>query len=154
MSTTPRTPPRVGEETEQFRAEALDDAINGLARRNPLASAAIAFVPWQKYTAISIAVLTLVSALLNPVPTLLVLTVLCTLGYLAMMFDRLLIFSRGLDATAIVTVTDEQALAIPDELLPAYTILVPAYNEPEVVGDLIAAMTNLNYPPDKLQVLL
>ena len=35
--------------------------------------------------------------------------------------------------------SDEAALAIPDEDLPPYTILVPAYNEPEVVGDLIGA---------------
>ena len=33
-------------------------------------------------------------------------------------------------------------------------MLVPAYNEPEVVGDLIGAMAALEYPADKLQVLL
>ena len=31
---------------------------------------------------------------------------------------------------------------------------MPAYNEPEVVGDLIGAMAALEYPADKLQVLL
>jgi cellulose synthase/poly-beta-1,6-N-acetylglucosamine synthase-like glycosyltransferase len=146
--------PRVGEESEEFRAAALDDAVNGLARRHPLASAAVAFVPWQKYTAISVAALIAISAVLAPLPTLITMTVICILGYTAMMIDRLLIFSRGLDASAIVTVTDEQARAVPDRDLPCYTILVPAYNEPEVVGDLIAAMTSLDYPADKLQVLL
>ncbi len=148
------TPPRVGEESEEFRAAALEDAVHGLARRHPLASAAVAFVPWQKYTGFAIAALVLVSAILMPVPTLLAATVVCTVGYTAMMIDRLLIFTRGLDATAIVTITDEQARAVPDDELPDYTILVPAYNEPEVVGDLIAAMTGLDYPPEKLQVLL
>ena len=33
-------------------------------------------------------------------------------------------------------------------------MLVPAYNEPEVVADLIGAMAALEYPADKLQVLL
>ena len=42
----------------------------------------------------------------------------------------------------------------PTTELPRYTILVPAYNEPEVVDDLIGAMANLEYPRDKLQVLL
>ncbi len=147
-------PPRVGTESAEFRAAALDDAINGLADRNPLASAAVAFVPWQKYTAIGSALLLLACAVVVPVGTLLAVTVVCTVGYLLAMIDRVLLFSRGLDASAIVTVTDEQALSIPDDLLPLYTILVPAYDEPEVVGDLIAAMTGLDYPPEKLQVLL
>nr|WP_249277024.1 glycosyltransferase [Rhodococcus sp. 06-621-2] len=147
-------PPQVGQETSEFRAEALDDAVNGLARRHPLASAAVAFVPWQKYTALTAAALTLAAAVLAPVTTLLVITVLCTIGYIAMMADRLLLFTRGLDAAAIVTITDERARALTDAELPLYTILVPAYDEPEVVGDLIAAMTALDYPPAKLQVLL
>ncbi|MGB7239343.1 MAG: N-acetylglucosaminyltransferase, partial [Rhodococcus sp. (in: high G+C Gram-positive bacteria)] len=82
--------PRVGEESESFRAAALDDAVNGLARRHPLASAAVAFVPWQKRTALTIAAITVVCAVLAPLTTLLTITVLCTIGYIAMMADRLL----------------------------------------------------------------
>jgi glycosyltransferase XagB len=154
MSTADRVPPRVGEESAAFRAAALDDSVHGLARRNPLASAAIAFVPWQRNSALGVAVLVSICALLAPAGTLLALTVVCTVGYIAMMADRLLLFSRGLDASAIVTVTDEQALGLSDDDLPPYTILVPAYDEPEVVGDLIAAMSSLDYPRGKLQVLL
>jgi cellulose synthase/poly-beta-1,6-N-acetylglucosamine synthase-like glycosyltransferase len=77
----------------------------------------------------------------------------CTFGYVATMADRVLIFRRGLAARPI-SVTDEQARAIPDDGLPPYTILVPAYNEPEVVDDLIGALAGLEYPADKLQVLL
>ena len=53
-----------------------------------------------------------------------------------------------------MSATDEEARAIPDAHLPTYTILVPAYHEPEVVGDLISAMASLEYPQEKLQVLL
>ena len=69
------------------------------------------------------------------------------------MADRVLIFRKGL-ASRPIAISDEQARAIPDDDLPRYTILVPAYNEPEVVGDLIGAMAALDYPRDKLQVLL
>ncbi|NMN95837.1 glycosyltransferase [Antrihabitans stalactiti] len=151
---TAERPPKVGTETAEFREMALDDAINGLARRDPMASAAVAFVPWQKYTAILTVVAYLACFVVWPKPTLIVFSVVCTALYLAMMVDRVLIFTRGLDASAIITISDERALAIPDHDLPHYTILVPAYNEPEVVGDLIAAMTALNYPHDRLQVLL
>jgi cellulose synthase/poly-beta-1,6-N-acetylglucosamine synthase-like glycosyltransferase len=147
-------PPRVGTETAEFRAAALEDAINGLATRDPLASAAVAFVPWQKYVGYAVLAALVGAAVLAPIGTLVTVSVICTTGYLAMMVDRLLLFSRGLDASAIVTVRDEDALALTDDQLPRYTILVPAYDEPEVVGDLIAAMSGLNYPADKLQVLL
>ena len=69
------------------------------------------------------------------------------------MVDRVMIFRQGLASRPIV-VGDEEARAIPDADLPRYTILVPAYNEPEVVGNLIGAMARLEYAQDKLQVLL
>ena len=78
---------------------------------------------------------------------------LSTFGYLLTMLDRVMIFREGLASRAIV-ITDDEARAIPYDALPPYTVLVPAYNEPEVVGDLIGAMAALEYPADKLQVLL
>ncbi|MBY6707013.1 glycosyltransferase [Rhodococcus sp. BP-241] len=147
-------PPRIGTETAEFRAAALEDAIDGLARRDPLASAAVAFVPWQRNLGLGFLVVVVAALVLAPIATLVAVSVVCTLGYIAMMVDRVLLFVRGLDASAIVTITDAEALAVPDDDLPEYTILVPAYDEPEVVGDLIAAMTALDYPPEKLQVLL
>lgn len=38
--------------------------------------------------------------------------------------------------------------------LPSYTVLVPLYREAEVVGHVVAAVAALDYPPDRLQVLL
>ena len=69
------------------------------------------------------------------------------------MLDRVLIFKEGL-ASRPITISDEEARAIPDDELPRYTVLVPAFNEPEVVADLIGAMSALEYPADELQVLL
>ena len=69
------------------------------------------------------------------------------------MTDRVLIFSRGLESRPI-TITDDEARAIPTQALPAYTVLVPAYHEPEVIADLIGSIDTLEYPRDKLQVQL
>lgn len=147
-------PPVVGTETAEFRAAALDDAINGLRVNDPMASAAVAFVPWQRNLGFALLAITIGCGIVAPIGTLTVITVLCTLGYLASMFDRILLFYRGMDADAIFRISDAEARAIADEDLPSYTILVPAYDEPEVVGDLIAAMSGLDYPVGKLQVLL
>ncbi|SIR67125.1 glycosyltransferase [Williamsia sterculiae] len=136
-----------------FREAALADAVDGLRQREPLASASVAFVRWHKVViAVSVSVV-VVAAVFAPVGTTVTLVALATAAYAATMLDRLVIFRRGL-AEGPLRVTDDRARAIPDEELPTYTVLVPAYNEPEVVGDLIAAMESLEYPPERLQVLL
>ena len=38
--------------------------------------------------------------------------------------------------------------------LPVYSILVPVYKEPEVVPTLLQALARLDYPPEKLDVLI
>ena len=139
--------------TDAQRDHALDRAINGLRDDDPLRSASVPVMGWQRTALLIILVVVTVFAVWRPMQTAVTLIGLCTLGYVITMADRVMIFRRGL-ASRPITVTDEQAEAIPDEELPPYTILVPAYNEPEVVDDLIGAMARLNYPKDKLQVLL
>jgi glycosyltransferase XagB len=138
---------------QRERDYALDRAINALRENHPLRSASTAVYGWQKPVLITLLLVTAGFAVWQPMPTAVVLIGLCTSGYVLTMADRVLIFRVGL-ASRPITITDEQALSIPDDQLPRYTILVPAYNEPEVVGDLIGAMAALRYPGDKLQVLL
>jgi cellulose synthase/poly-beta-1,6-N-acetylglucosamine synthase-like glycosyltransferase len=42
----------------------------------------------------------------------------------------------------------------PDRLLPVYTVLVPLYRERRVLGQIVAAIEALDYPPAKLDVKL
>jgi hypothetical protein len=51
---------------------------------------------------------------------------------------------RGIDA----------ATPLPDEALPAYTIIVPLYREAAVAAELVANLARLDYPRDRLQVLI
>ncbi|CAA0117289.1 Beta-monoglucosyldiacylglycerol synthase [Mycolicibacterium vanbaalenii] len=135
------------------REYALRRAIDGLRDDDPLRSASIPVTRWQRVVLWSLLVLVIACAIWDLLATAVVLIGLCTAAYLATMTDRVLIFRQGLASRAIV-IPDERARSIPGCELPPYTILVPAYNEPEVVGDLIGAMANLEYPRDKLQVLL
>jgi glycosyltransferase XagB len=41
-----------------------------------------------------------------------------------------------------------------DRDLPTYTVLVPAFGEANVIGDLVRHLADLDYPTDRLQVLL
>ena len=132
---------------------ALHRAIDGLREDDPLRSASVAVVGWQRALLWSALLITILCAVRWPMGTAVVLVGVSTVAYLLTMTDRVLIFRQGLRSRPI-GISDEAARAIPDEDLPRYTILVPAYNEPEVVGDLIGAMATLEYPRDKLQVLL
>ena len=43
---------------------------------------------------------------------------------------------------------------VPEDELPSYTVLVPLYKEHRVAASLIAHLSRLRYPPDRLQILL
>ncbi|MGV0642569.1 glycosyltransferase [Mycolicibacterium sp. XJ879] len=138
-------------ETAQTRA--LHRAIEGLREDNPMHSASSPLVRWQRWMLWAALAVVVIGVVWKPMTTAVVLVAACTLAYLLTMLDRVLIFREGLASRAIV-ISDEEARALDDHELPRYTILVPAYNEPEVVGDLIGSMAALEYPRDKLQVLL
>lgn len=38
--------------------------------------------------------------------------------------------------------------------MPVYTVLVPVYKEPEVIGILIDALKKIDYPQNKLDIIL
>jgi cellulose synthase/poly-beta-1,6-N-acetylglucosamine synthase-like glycosyltransferase len=90
----------------------------------------------------------------NPVGAAISVISIATAVYLAALFYRLRIFWAALNAPASVRVTDERAKAVWDRTLPTYTVLVPAFGEPEVIGQLVAAINALDYPRDRLDVKL
>jgi hypothetical protein len=51
-------------------------------------------------------------------------------------------------------ITEEQIEALRDDELPRYSILVPVYKEPNVVANLLRALGDLDYPHEKLDVLI
>jgi cellulose synthase/poly-beta-1,6-N-acetylglucosamine synthase-like glycosyltransferase len=74
--------------------------------------------------------------------------------YLLSTIDRNMLIFNGIGSPAMVSVSDEEALALPDDELPVYTVLLPVYHEPEIVQNLLEGVGKLNYPDDKLEVLL
>jgi cellulose synthase/poly-beta-1,6-N-acetylglucosamine synthase-like glycosyltransferase len=90
----------------------------------------------------------------NLLLTLQIVVALGTAMYAATLIYRLLLVRRGLQGSHMVRVSDEDALAVPAAMLPVYSVLVPAYREPEVIAKIISAVSGLDYPVDKLDVRL
>jgi glycosyltransferase XagB len=95
-----------------------------------------------------------VAFLLAPLSTMICLIGLATLFYMAALIYRLTAYWLSLGSPEVAVVSDERARSIPDEMLPIYTILVPAYREPTVVAALIERLGRLEYPVDKLDIRL
>jgi cellulose synthase/poly-beta-1,6-N-acetylglucosamine synthase-like glycosyltransferase len=74
--------------------------------------------------------------------------------YLASTIDRNYLLLRGLRSSALIRVEAEEALSLPDAELPVYTVLLPVYDEPTIVTNLINGVGRLDYPVDKLEILL
>jgi glycosyltransferase XagB len=81
-------------------------------------------------------------------------TTIAALLYLVSTLDRNLLLLRGLRSPSMVQVDDATARALPDDDLPVYTVLLPVYDEPAIVTNLLNGVGRLDYPPDKLEILL
>ena len=82
----------------------------------------------------------LVALVLAPRPTLVVAVGSLIAHYLCSLVYRVRRFWLGLRRGALLIVSDEDARAIADRDLPIYTVLVAAYDEPDVVARLLAEL--------------
>ncbi|TQS40312.1 glycosyltransferase [Cryptosporangium phraense] len=108
----------------------------------------------QRVTFVVVAVVLVAGLTLATMPTLVVLVAVISVAYLAIFAERLILLRKALTDPGTLTITPEEAAAVPDSDLPIYTVLIPAYREPQVLPHLLHAITELDYPPDKLDVIL
>jgi cellulose synthase/poly-beta-1,6-N-acetylglucosamine synthase-like glycosyltransferase len=108
----------------------------------------------QKILGIVVAVAVVAFAIYNWSDTVAVLLTISTLYFLLSTVDRAYLVFRGLQGGRRSRVSLEQAYSIPDEDLPVYTVLLPAYREPDIVETLLEGVSQIDYPADKLDVYL
>ena len=134
--------------------ESLRESIDGLRLRRPDLSASRVLTDVQRIgIAILLGAITL-GLILAPVSIGVVLSASVTAVYAAMLVRNMVMF-RGLMASpCILEVSDEEARAIPDDALPPYTVLVPAFGEPEIIASTVEALARIEYPATRLDVKL
>ena len=135
-----------------FRATLIHDAINGLREERPDLSASQVFTPEQLIVLGTLLVGLAAGLTWAFWPTLRVLLLLVNLFYVASILYKLAIgVAAGGEAKPMVAAAPE---SLDPADLPVYSILVPVYKEPEVVPTLLQALARLDYPPEKLDVLI
>jgi cellulose synthase/poly-beta-1,6-N-acetylglucosamine synthase-like glycosyltransferase len=132
----------------------LQESVNGLRSRQPHLSAATSLSRGQRRGLLTIAGLVLTAFVADPATTMVVLVAFAVAVYLLAIGYRLLLMRHALSAAPMVRVDDAAARSIPADELPVYTVIVPVYREPEVVVPLLAAIEQLEYPSERLDVKL
>lgn len=83
----------------------------------------------------------------------LLLGLLISLYFINLLFDLFLIYCSYAKESEI-RISDEEIQQLQRTIWPMYTIFCPLYKESSVVPQFVRAMSKLDYPPQKLQVLL
>lgn len=76
-----------------------------------------------------------------------------TTFYLVHMLFKLWVVSHSIGAPSI-QIHPQAIASLRDEELPTYTILIPLYREERVVSQILHAMSAINYPVEKLDIII
>jgi glycosyltransferase XagB len=132
----------------------LDEATLGLWRRDEDHSARRVLSAMQTVIAIAVLVIAAEAFLLAPVGSAVILSAVIGVGFLVSVLFKFVVCMVGSRYEYAESVTTDDLEALQDTELPLYTILVPAYHEANVVGALVENLSQLDYPADKLEILL
>ncbi len=136
-----------------FRDKLIYKAVYDLRIRRPAESASQVFTGVQIAIGAALLLCVVVALLWNFWATLAMLIAAVNIFYfLAIAYKLLLSIVGSFERRPS---TEEPDVApLDDADLPLYSILVPVYKEPEVVPALLQALSRLDYPAEKLDVLL
>ncbi len=140
--------------TKIFRERLLYLAAEGLKAERPAFSAALGIQRWQRIVGWSAGVATLVALVIWPRDVLLVFVLLANLLFLSGLLFKVLMSLLGMTTFARLSRTGEELLDTPEREWPTYTLLVPAFREHNIIGQVLENLGRLDYPQNKLQVLV
>jgi cellulose synthase/poly-beta-1,6-N-acetylglucosamine synthase-like glycosyltransferase len=86
--------------------------------------------------------------------TLQVAAVVVGLAFLVSVLFKFTVCMAGAAREQLEAVTAADLRDLADDELPTYTVLVPVFREANVIGDLMGNLAKLDYPVDKLEILL
>ena len=137
-----------------FRETVAEQSTMGLWRRDSLQSARQVLLTSQRVL-LGLTLGALVAGVvLAPRATVTVASAVVSLAFLAAVLFKFVVCMVGARQEHRVQVGDAEVAALDPRELPTYTVLVPVYQEANVVADLIANLGALDYPREKLEILL
>lgn len=139
---------------EAFDQEIATDASESLHRANPLASAWTVFTKSQAILLIVLTLAVVVSAIIWPRMTLSAMIATAGVVFLICTAFKFAVAIRGATHDVVEYVGRREIANIDEDDLPVYTVLVPVYREENIVAQLVGNLGGIDYPEDKLEVLI
>ena len=136
-----------------YRQEFNHKAVYQLLARSPQESAARVFTPSQVMVGYLGFALLSWSLAFDWWNTLAFLITILNIFFIASILFKLILSLIGA-ADRTHQIKNTEVTGIDEQSLPTYTVLVPVYREPEVIPILIQALSRLDYPQEKLDILL
>ena len=132
---------------EQIKCDPLE-----LANKRPDWSAKAPLTSMQKFAAFALFLILVAGFAVAPLAVGRILVAALTLFYLVSIVYRVVLVWASVRPDASFSFTPEELAAQRD--WPTYSILVPMYREPETLSQMIASLSRLDYPPEKLDIQL
>jgi cellulose synthase/poly-beta-1,6-N-acetylglucosamine synthase-like glycosyltransferase len=137
-----------------FGTAIADQAANELYRQSPELSARVVFSRGQKIALIATIAILLVLLVLFPAAVVIGVITAISLVFLAGTVFKFIIAMLGAKFDVVERVSDADVAALDDRDLPKYSVLVPVFREANIVAQLVGNLGKIDYPVDKLEVLV
>lgn len=134
----------------QFRSLYRHTALHELRDKEPRFSAAVTVTPAQTKIFLLLLFALAVSFAVSFDRAAIVAVIVLSVTLATTLLFRAVLWFAGRDNKFRAQVP----VAVPDDVLPDYSILVPLYREANVVPQLVAALRAIDYPPDRLDIKL
>jgi len=132
----------------------VKEAVFSLMRKDPASSGLVTFTNGQLITIFVGLAILITLLMLYFTATAIVLNLLSSVFFLFAILFKLYLALKGSMSELKEAVTKAEVMAVDEQTLPVYTILLPVYKEDKIIHKLIWNLRNLNYPKGKLDVKL
>ncbi len=137
-----------------FRDILVEDAVMKNFRRDPEQSARSVFTKTQLLFVAVVFVGLILWTYFDPLPCLALVSGGLQLFYISSIAFKVFLSIAGATNEIRQPVSQAEIDHLDELDLPVYSVLVPLYKEPETVGQLVTGLSKLDYPQDRLDVLL
>ncbi len=137
--------------TDAFRVQLIERSTAELLSRRPSQSAASGLSRTQRATIALLGLLVLVGLLTSWTLTYAAFVVFANMIFFGAIAFKVVCVLAGLSSRVQLTPPEAEGT---DRELPFYTVLVPAYREANIIKDLIENLAALDYPEEKLEILV
>jgi len=137
-----------------FQSAIADEAANELWRQSPAHSARIVLSRGQKIGLLLTTAIVIVLAFFFPLGVITALVAVASLVFLAGTAFKFLVAMHGAKFDVVERISASEVAALPEADLPRYTVLVPVFHEANIVAQLVENLGRLDYPTEKLEVLI